>query len=170
MGKWSGPEVSQTSLATVIADLPPNVKKAFYAAANKGTIRRGTWDGCAFNAGGIEVGDINVRSTSSAAQTFGIDYNTVDSFIRIWDKTEGTDQEATNLLKKIIEEVGFFTSPEEARASLNKSGSRPNRRVVFKSQMVQFKEELATDTVELTNEAIEFLSSASGGQKELVNA
>lgn len=146
-------------LAGVIAPLPPAVKQAFYAAANKGPIARGTWDGCAFNAGGKEVGNNGISSFQAAAQAFGISEYKVSAFISVWDRDiPGSDNEATQILRDTIEKVGLFTNPEEVDVNSLFDSKTPTRVVIFESQMKEFQEKLDNDTVEFTDEARRLLA------------
>lgn len=117
MGEWApdgfgnkgnGP----ASLRQSIERLTPKAKQAFFAAASHTVIRRGTWNGCAFNAGGIEVGDQTISSSKRAAELFEMETKDVNSFIRYWDSSKyGTDEKATQALRTMIEEVGLFSEP-----------------------------------------------------------
>jgi hypothetical protein len=115
-----------SSLDSVVGKLNPAAKQAMYAAANKGLIARKTWDGCAFNAGGLEVGK-NVSSYLAASQAFGLDQQVVENFIYCWDGLPGSDYEATEALKEAILKAGLFTEPNESK------GRRILRETVYKS-------------------------------------
>lgn len=117
MGIWAPDGFSKkgsepASLRQSIETLTPKAKQAFFAAASHKVIRRGTWDGCAFNAGGIEVGDGTVSSIKTAAITFEMEPQEVRSFIQYWDRSNySSDEEATQALRTMIEEVGLFSEP-----------------------------------------------------------
>jgi len=132
-GEFGAPVV--TSLDAAVAKLNPKTKQAMYAAANKGIIKRGTWDNCAFNAGGIEVGTDGVRSYQAAAQTFGVSQETVAQFISVWDKLRGTDVEATEKLKEAILKAGLYAEANES------SGRRILRETVYRSYEARMKEQ-----------------------------
>lgn len=126
------------ALEGVVNQLPPNVKQAMYAAANRGLIKRGTWNGCAFNAGSLEVAKTQDEclavSTTSAAKFFGITPELVNTFITRWDALQGTDEECTDRLKKAILDVGLFTEPGESK------GRRVLRTTVWKSEETRMRE------------------------------
>lgn len=103
-------------LSAPIARFNPQLKQAMYAAANRGIIRRGTWDGCAFNQAGVEVGDSGISSVTLAAKRFGLPARTVAFFINTWDRLTGTDEEATEALKEAILRAGLFSEPTTAIA------------------------------------------------------
>lgn len=132
-GEFGAPVV--TSLDSAVAQLNPKTKQAMYAAANKGLIKRGTWDNCAFNAGGIEVGNTDVRSYQSAAATFGVSPTVVINFIKVWDGLGGSDQQATEKLKEAILKAGLYTEPNES------AGRRILRETVYKSYETRMKEQ-----------------------------
>lgn len=131
------------TLEKVVADLNPAAKQAMYAAANKGLIRRGTWDGCAFNAGGYEVGDNNVTSYFAAAKAFGLDEKKVVNFIRVWDGLNGDDETCTNRLKAAILAAGLYTEPGES------SSRRILRQTIYKSQETQMREKFEAQIADL---------------------
>ena len=124
-------------LKSVVAPFPPQLKQAMYAAAEKGLIKRGTWDGCAFNAAGAHVGE-NVSAISTAARAFGVDETIVQRFITAWDGMVGTDERCTGLLKAALLNVGLtedMTIPSRVK--------RVIRGYAYKSLETQFHEELA---------------------------
>lgn len=122
----------------IVQQLPPNVKQAMYAAANRGLIKRATWNGCAFNAGSLEVAtekdECLAVSISSAAQFFGISTDLVIKFINTWDQLPGSDEECTDRLKKAILDAGLFAEPNESR------GKRVLRTTVWKSEETRMRE------------------------------
>jgi len=126
------------SFEGIVQMLPPNVKQAMYAAANRGIIRRGTWNGCAFNAGSIEIAngreDCLAVSTVSAAKFFGISEDLVQRFITRWDSLQGTDTQCTEQLKAAILEAGLFSDPDEPK------GRRIMRQTVWKSEETRLRE------------------------------
>lgn len=129
-------------LSNAVAALPVSAKKAFYAAATARTIHRGNWNGCAFNAGGIEIGQ-RVNSVGSAARAFGCTTGVVSRFIRFWDGLVARDDdEATGILREKLEEVGLFTEPNAHVQIVSYSVWRDEQRAEVK----KFVEELeATD-------------------------
>lgn len=92
--------------------LPSSAKKAMYAAASSRKIRQGSWDGCAFNAGGIEIGDQNVTSFQAAAEAFKCSVKVVTAFISAWDGLVAEDP--TGILRETLEDVGLFHEPTRA--------------------------------------------------------
>src|SRR5689334_14400274 len=61
------------SLCDTIENFPSGLKQAMFAAASTRLIKRKTWNGCAFNAAGVEVGkNDSVQSIDVAAKTFGV--------------------------------------------------------------------------------------------------
>lgn len=97
-------------LTDVVRDLPPGARRAMYAAANRGLLSRGSWNGCAFNRAGREVGR-SVWSVAQAARVLETNEATVRHFIRKWDRLRGSDASCTQLLREALEEAGLFESP-----------------------------------------------------------
>jgi len=165
------------TLEEAVANLNSKAKQAFYTAAKKKTIKRGTWNGCAFNAAGEEVQQV-VSSTTKAAQVFGLPTSAVSSFISAWDSSKFTnDEEATAFLISCLEKAGLYATEEEqqaeadAKAALQASADAGNpkeykrlkkiyRVTVYKSietQMAEFEAQFENDTVLGTEEAVELL-------------
>lgn len=94
--------------------LPAKAKQAMYAAASARKIAQGTWTGCAFNAGGIEIGNENVNSVQAAAAVFNCSVRVVSDFIREWDGLPERGDKATGILRETLEEVGLFNEPTRA--------------------------------------------------------
>jgi hypothetical protein len=114
MGNW-GLDVSD-NLESIVNQFPPKLKQAMFAAASRGSLRRGTWNHCAFNAAGFEVGKLGeVRSLQSAAEAFDVTPILVKKFIRYWDHMTGTKEEVTIQLREAIEKVGLFTKSGASR-------------------------------------------------------
>lgn len=129
---------SKHSFEGIVQQLPPNVKQAMYAAVNRGTIKRGTWNGCAFNAGSIEIchdEEKSVKSVEAAARFFNISTELVSRFIRLWDNLPGSTVEANERLKNAILDAGLFSEPNEPR------GKRVLRQTVYKSEETRMREE-----------------------------
>lgn len=165
-GSQAGFRSRVTPLKAACEQLPPNVKQAFYAAASKGAIARRTWDGCAFNAGSLEVlTDLDesltphqngVRSFGTSAQVFGISESTVKRFITAWDayKPQASNEAATHDLMEILDEIGL-TTPVGNKTSK----ARVVTGYVYKSSATKFKEQLEnvtclTDIPGLTDEIL----------------
>lgn len=150
-----------SSLTQAVARLSVLAKQAMYAAAKKGLIERGTWDGCAFNKAGEETGKY-VHSSSAAAAAFDMPVQDVQVFIKCWDQTSQymNPQEARQSLIEAIEASGICTPPSTNRRT------RVVRGFAFKSAATKFAEELESGdlTVDMIPgcEAIgELLSSCS---------
>lgn len=171
MGNWGSFE-----LEDLIAEFPVRLKQAMYAAANKGTIRRGTWDHCALNAADkmMKLGVENfsrgqtpdfVHSTKMASQAFGITNAQASHFIRIWDSRGGTDEQCTEYLKECILKAGLFTEP----------GSKLPRIVtkrVYTSEETKVQEEffrmMEANEVPDIDVAIDLLFTSAPPEEELV--
>jgi hypothetical protein len=117
MGKWGADEFilqvdfkAHGALFTAIQQLNAKARQAFYGAAlAKGQIQQGTWNGCAFNAGGDYVGVDNIHSIEEAAKTFGLTPYVVSKFISAWDMFRPQDgRSATEHLIEMLEKVGLF--------------------------------------------------------------
>ena len=68
MGNWGvdsvlGNVTSPDTLQQIIEEFPSGLKQAMFAAASRDTIRRGTWNGCAMNAAGFQVGKLGSVSS-----------------------------------------------------------------------------------------------------------
>lgn len=164
MGNWGsdnflGNKVGASSLEGIINEFPSGLKQAMFAAASTKVIKRQTWDGCALNAAGFEVGKNNqVSSISTAAQAFGITQSQVGIFIRCWDSLPGTDEECTIKLREMIEKAGLFTEP----------GQKPPRIIrvkVYENQQKKLREQFDTlmemNAVPDTDVALDLLVGAS---------
>lgn len=106
MSLWK-PEVDQFERA--VSWLNPEAKQAFYAAAASRTIKRGTWNGCAFNAGGEEIGIVGVKNYQAAAAAFDLPVKSVMNFIAQWDQLPGNDEACNQRLRETIAKVGLFS-------------------------------------------------------------
>ena len=119
----------------IIDQFPVGLKQAMFAAASRTTIKRRSWNGCAMNAAGFEVGKSDsVQSISSAADAFNVSGELVSRFISRWDTMTGTDEECTQKLRSMIEESGLFTDPS--------SSKKHATRVVSVTVYKQLREEL----------------------------
>lgn len=113
---WAPPGFSSRqgrpdTLFGAVERLSPKAKQAFYAASLDGPIARGTWNGCAFNAGGSAIGE-DVRSLRAAAVAFEMSQKDVSNFIHLWDNfKEANDVDATDKLREFLLEVGLHTQP-----------------------------------------------------------
>ena len=112
MWKRTMPEPERNPLVGVVQPIPAKGRRALYAAANAGLLRRGTWDGCAFNRAGLEIG-IPIRSRGEAAHAFGTTPEAVRDFIEVWDRLWGSNRHCTQLLRDALEHVGLFDDADE---------------------------------------------------------
>lgn len=102
MGKWGSHAFSKNDYATLANMLSPKAKQAVLAAISKvGTLRKGTWNGCVFNAAG-QIEGHNIRSSSLAAELFDMSTGAVSSFISRWDSMHENDIRATQRLKEAL--------------------------------------------------------------------
>lgn len=153
------------TLETIVRQLNPAAKQAMYGAANKGLIRRGTWNGCAFNAGGAEIGNKNVDSYFAAAKAFDLDQRIVRKFIAIWDGLHGTDESCTERLKAAILDAGLFTEPGETK------GRRVLRQTIYRSQETMLREKFEEQVSMLDlDDAEDELAVSIKGVGELLSA
>jgi hypothetical protein len=108
------------TLQAVTKALPENVQAAFLIAAKKGTIKQGTWDGCAFNAAGQVVDPTgNVNSFSKAAALFKCDPNLVSKFIGVWDTHHSVANSTPTLdLIKCLTSEKSFIDPEAKKREM----------------------------------------------------
>jgi len=163
--KWTA-----NTLEEAIAELNDSARQAFYTAASKRTIKRGTWNGCAFNAAGEEVNQI-IRTTSTAAKAFGISVQAVSNFISAWDSSTSrfaTDEEATQFLIKCIRDnVGLHKDAieeEKVQETAQPTGYKRLKKIfrvtVYESletKMKKFEEQFENDTVPHTDVAEKIL-------------
>lgn len=119
MGIWrrATPEPARNPLVPVVRPLPARGRRALYAAANAGLLRRGTWNGCALNRAGIAAG-VPVRSRGEVALAFGTTPEAARRFIEVWDRLWGSDRHCTQLLREALEHVGLFDEDEMGSALL----------------------------------------------------
>lgn len=106
-----GVNKTEVGLGRSVNNLSEKARKAMLGAIEKfGTIARGTWDGCAWNAACEVMGISNVGSSRQASEVFPDDSSgSISEFIHYWDKLPGTDEEATALLREYLIE-GFKQS------------------------------------------------------------
>ena len=115
MGIWNRelPAAERNPLVEVVRPLPAHGRRALYAAANTGQLRRGSWDGCAFNRAGDAIG-LAVRSRGEAAHAFGTTTEVIRQFVDVWDRLWGSNRRCTQLLRDALEHVGLFDDDEYA--------------------------------------------------------
>ena len=99
-----GPE--RNPLVPVVRPLSPVARQALLQAANRGVLRRGSWQGCAFNIAGAEVGT-PVRSRGEAACAFSTNPDDVRRFIEVWDGIWGSNRYCTDLLRHALVHIGM---------------------------------------------------------------
>lgn len=124
LGQWGSEFINagkkpapSSTLEAAVADLNSKTKRAFYSAILRtGTLARKTWDGCAYNQGGIELGDKTINSSAAAAELFECDVTVVGRFINAWDsfRPDYSDKQATQALLEILEKVGILNEPTKA--------------------------------------------------------
>jgi len=113
---------AENPLIPVLRPFDHDVRRALYAATNSGSLRRRTWNGCAFNRAAAILG-IEVNHLSGAAEAFELPVQRVNDFITTWDRLRGSDSHCTELLRDALLAVGLFpggeqvTSPKRAAAS-----------------------------------------------------
>lgn len=153
-------------LEQLIAEFPPKLKQAMYAAANTGNINRGTWNHCALNAAGKdEMFGKQVSSVQAASRTFGITVAQANNFIKMWDMREGTDEECTTWLKNTILDIGLFSEP-------GKLMPRIVKKRVFTSEETRLKEEFdkLVENLEVPDTDVAFEFLFSGPELQETNA
>jgi hypothetical protein len=94
-------------LVPVVRQFPARGRRALYAAANAGHLRRGSWEGCALNRAGAAVG-LDVRSRGEAAYAFHTTPEIARQFVEVWDRLWGSNRRCTQLLREAIEQAGLF--------------------------------------------------------------
>ncbi len=94
-------------LVPVVRQFPARGRRALYAAANAGLLRRGSWEGCALNRAGAAVG-MPVRSRGEAAYAFDVTPEIARQFVEAWDRLWGSNRRCTQMLREAIEQAGLF--------------------------------------------------------------
>jgi hypothetical protein len=94
-------------LVPVVCQFPAQGRRALYAAANAGLLRRGSWEGCALNRAGAAVG-LPVRSRGEAAYAFDTTPDVARQFVEVWDRLWGSNRRCTQMLREAIEQAGLF--------------------------------------------------------------
>jgi hypothetical protein len=118
------PEPGRNPLVPVVQALPARGRRALYAAANGGQLRRGTWNGCAFNRAGDVLGT-PVRSRGEAALALGTTPDVIRRFLEVWDRLWGSNRYCTALLRDALEHAGLFDEDDvDIPELLAASGSR----------------------------------------------
>lgn len=100
-------ESRRNPLVPVVRQFPPRGRRALYAAANAGLLRRGSWEGCALNRAGVALG-MPVRSRGEAAYAFDVTPEIARQFVEAWDRLWGSNRRCTQMLREAIEEAGLF--------------------------------------------------------------
>lgn len=163
MGNWGSENFAGTSggsLQQVIDQFPSKLKQAMFAAASRGPIARRTWNNCAMNAAGFEVGTTKeVRSLATAAEAFSIPESLVQRFITIWDGMIGTDEDCTQKLRASIEESGLFTEPHEKKHGAVRVVSVK----VFEQKLADFHEAIENFQVPDEDVALDILDGTLAG-------
>jgi hypothetical protein len=118
------PEPGRNPLVPVVQALPARGRRALYAAANGGQLRRGTWNGCAFNRAGDMLGT-SVRSRGEAALALGTTPDVIRRFLEVWDRLWGSNRYCTALLRDALEHAGLFDEDDaDTPELLTVTGSR----------------------------------------------
>lgn len=94
-------------LVAVVTPFDHRTRRALYAAANEGTLRRNTWNGCALNRASASLGR-PVAGRRDARHVFGANRRAVSNFLQVWDGLGGTDAECTALLRDAVLAAGLF--------------------------------------------------------------
>jgi hypothetical protein len=102
---------SVNPLIEVVQPFDHRTRQALYAATNNGRLRRRTWNGCALNRAGSELGSA-VTSQPEAADLFHAPRHLVSRFIHVWDHLSGSDEQCTNLLRDAVLAVGLLPEAE----------------------------------------------------------
>lgn len=121
-------------LQDIVADFPSGLKQAMYAAANKGSLKRGTWNNCAFDAAANNTLRQAGNPLYKAAEMFKVSPAMVSTFINHWDRMVGSDEECTQKLRDAIEQAGLFSEP----------GQKPPRIIkmkVYEDQQKKLREQ-----------------------------
>lgn len=132
-------------LKSIIEQFPVKLKKALYAAAKTGHVKSGTWNGCAFNKAGKQVG-ISISSSNRAAGVFNIQEDLVTQFIRRWDSINLGSAKRADLLMRVLENIGITTPLDNAKPNHPIDNLSPIvfNYEVYKSSQTKFIEELET--------------------------
>jgi hypothetical protein len=142
VGNWGSDlfgkkDTEPRNLQEILDKFPPKLKQAMFAAASRTTIKRATWNGCALNAAGFEVGKANeVNCLENAAAAFDVPYELVQKFITEWDGMYGTDEECTQRLREMIEKAGLFRKPGTFNLRVFEATRREEFDHLFKNNMV----------------------------------
>ena len=112
---------AENPLVPVLQSFDHELRRALYAATNSGSLRRRTWNGCAFNRAAAILG-MEVTHLNGAADAFHVPVARVNDFVTTWDRLRGSDSHCTELLRDALLAVGLFAdgdvrSGEQASAS-----------------------------------------------------
>jgi hypothetical protein len=129
------------SLEAIVSEFPIKLKRAMYAAAERGNLKTGTWVNCGFNAAGKVIGVSNINSNSKAAAVFNISDTLVSRFITKWDGFRMDSSHLSDLLKSALLTVGIETPPDALKEQ-RKTGVIIYTDTVYKSAQTKFLEEL----------------------------
>ena len=114
-------------LVPVLQCFDHELRRSLYAATNSGSLRRRTWNGCAFNRAAAILG-MEVNHLNGAADAFQVPVARVNDFVTTWDHLRGSDSRCTELLRDALLAVGLFAdaevrSGEQASASSSLSAT-----------------------------------------------
>lgn len=104
---------AENPLVAVVQPFDHELRRALYAATNSGSLRRRTWNGCAFNRAAAILG-VEVNHLASAADAFRVPVQQVNDFITTWDRLRGSDGHCTELLRDALLAVGLYSDDERA--------------------------------------------------------
>jgi hypothetical protein len=107
-------------LVSAVRALPARGRRALYAAAKSGHLRRGTWNGCAVNRAGEMLG-MPVRSRAEASVALGTTDELIDRFLEVWDGLSGSNRHCTVMLREALERAGLLDNDDVD------AGARPER-------------------------------------------
>jgi len=102
---------AENPLVPVLQSFDHELRRALYAATNSGSLRRRTWNGCAFNRAAAILG-VEVNHLNGAADVFQLPVLRVNDFVTTWDRLRGSDSHCTELLRDALLAVGLFADGE----------------------------------------------------------
>jgi hypothetical protein len=109
-------EGTENPLIRVVEPFDQRARHALYAAANRGSLRRRTWNGCALDRAAVVLG-ASVKSKRDAVRVFDVRRRRVSEFLRVWDRLPGSDATCAALLRDAVLAVGLFDEPSHVEPS-----------------------------------------------------
>jgi len=118
---------AENPLVPVLQSFDHELGRALYAATNSGSLRRRTWNGCAFNRAAAILG-MEVNHLNGAADAFQLPGTRDNDFMKTWDRLRGSDRRCPEHLRDALLAVGLFAdgevrSGEQASASSSLSAT-----------------------------------------------